>query len=86
MSDRRRLGRTQANIMYDYLAALPPGEGASMTELMALIDSSEDRVRQLLTQIRKGVVNEEGRYQKRHPALNIHFHRPTATYYNMSSL
>ena len=78
----------QGAALYDYLKKQPPGKPITLTELTDLLDTSADRVRQLLAKIRRGDLQLPGRRGPgaQYPALTIDYDQKTHAYYNMSSL
>ena len=78
----------QGSTLYDYLKRQPPGKPITLVELTDLLDTSADRVRQLLAKIRRGDLQLQGRRGPgaRYPALTINYDQKTQAYYNMSNL
>lgn len=83
-NERGEQGRT----LYDYLRRQPPGRGVTLEEMARLLDTSDDRVRQLLAKIRAGNLSVPHRRDPnlKMPALSIDYNRKTGLYYNLSNL
>lgn len=72
--------------VYEHLAGLAPDEGVTMGELMAIADTTEGRVTQLLVKIRNGRLPEpHQKAGRRYPPLNVNFDRVTNRYYNLGA-
>lgn len=78
----------QGATLYDFLKRQPPGRPVMLEEMTDLLDTSPDRVRQLLALIRRGDLAIQGRrsVDARYPALTINYDQKSHAYYNMSNL
>lgn len=82
--ERGEQGRT----LYEFLQRQAPGRGIEIGEMARLLDTSEDRIRQLLAKIRSGKLSMPHRRDpnSRYPSLSIDYNRKTGLYYNLSNL
>lgn len=78
----------QGATLYAFLTRQPAGRPVTLDEMTELLDTSPDRVRQLLALIRSGDLPFQGKrsVSARYPALTINYDQKTHAYYNMSNL